>query len=51
MKQEAIVKIIPNDNTLETNKGNTVTYEYLIVCPGVELRYDLIPGAIEALDD
>lgn len=33
------------------NNGDKYTYEYLILSPGVNLRYDQIPGSIEALDD
>jgi NADPH-dependent 2,4-dienoyl-CoA reductase/sulfur reductase-like enzyme len=36
---------------LETDKGNKYTYNYLVVCPGVSLRWDKIDGAKEALDD
>ena len=28
-----------------------MTYDYLVMCSGVELRYDLIEGSSEALDD
>lgn len=33
------------------DNGEQITYEYLILAPGVQLRYDQIPGSIEALDD
>jgi hypothetical protein len=28
-----------------------MTYDYLVMCSGVELRYDLIEGSSEALND
>lgn len=31
--------------------GTVVDYEYLVVAPGLSLRWDLIPGAKEAIDD
>jgi len=36
---------------LDTDKGHTYTYDYLIVCPGVVLRWDKIEGSREALED
>ena len=42
---ETITKIDPDNNTLETKRGNTYTYDYLVVCPGIKLRYDKIEGA------
>ncbi len=51
LKQEAIATIDAERNKLETENGNTYTYSYLVVCPGIRLRYDKIEGAIEALED
>lgn len=31
--------------------GTVVSYEYLVVAPGLSLRWDLIPGAKEAVED
>jgi sulfide:quinone oxidoreductase len=45
LKLEKVVKVNPESNNLETNQGNQITYEYLVICPGVRLRYDLISGA------
>lgn len=41
-KQEAISRIDPENNALETNEGNKYTYDYLIASPGLVLRYDKI---------
>ena len=41
----------PEENSVTTAEGQKVTYDYLVVCPGYELRYDMIPGSSEALDD
>lgn len=41
-KDEEITKIDPENNALVTARGNRYTYDYLVVCPGVELRYDKI---------
>ena len=41
-KDEEITKIDPENNTLETSRGHRYTYDYLVVCPGVQLRFDKI---------
>lgn len=49
LRQEGIAKIDPENNTLETNGGNKVTYDFLITAPGLVLRYDKIEGSMDAL--
>jgi NADPH-dependent 2,4-dienoyl-CoA reductase/sulfur reductase-like enzyme len=41
----------PENNTLGLMDGQRCTYEYLIVSPGCELRWDMIPGAEQAVQD
>ena len=41
----------PSNNSLTCKDGETITYDYLVVGTGLQLRYDFIPGATEALDD
>ncbi|CAI2368701.1 unnamed protein product [Moneuplotes crassus] len=48
--KEKVVSLDPENNSFTTNKGQH-TYEYLVIAPGLKLRYDLIEGASEALDD
>jgi len=50
-RQEAVVKIDSDNSAIETDKGTRITYDFLVVCPGVALRYDKIEGAREALED
>lgn len=50
LKKEEVLTFDPANNKFDTNKG-TYTYDYLVVAPGLRLRYDLITGAQEALDD
>lgn len=50
-KQEAIATIDQDRSAIETENGNRYTYDYLVVCPGITLRWDKIEGAKEALDD
>jgi sulfide:quinone oxidoreductase len=42
--KEAVVKLDPDNNTVETDKGNRYTYDYLIVCPGIQLDWHKIKG-------
>lgn len=51
LKQEGIKTIDSGNAALITEQGNRYTYDYLVVCPGISLRFDKIDGAREALDD
>lgn len=42
--QSAAKVINPDNQTVETDDGQTVRYDYLIVATGLDLRYDLIEG-------
>ncbi len=42
--QEMVQSVDPDANTLTTHQGNTITYDYLIVAPGVKLDYHKIEG-------
>ena len=48
--REEITSLEPDSNTIRTNE-TTCIYDYLVMASGVELRYDLIPGSMEALED
>jgi len=39
----------PEQNTVVLKGGRRVTYEYLVVCPGLELNWEKIAGARESL--
>ncbi len=39
----------PDNNKLTLESGDTLSYDYLVVCPGLELNWDKIEGASEAL--
>jgi sulfide:quinone oxidoreductase len=40
----------PNDNTVSLRSGDTVSYDYLVVCPGLQLDWDKIEGLKETLN-
>jgi sulfide:quinone oxidoreductase len=39
----------PEQNTVTLHSGETVTYDYLVVCPGLQLDWDKIKGLKETL--
>lgn len=39
----------PDNNSLTTRSGDTITYDYLIVAPGIQLNWDKITGLKEAV--
>ncbi len=40
----------PNDNTVSLRSGDTISYDYLVVCPGLQLDWDKIEGLKETLN-
>ncbi len=45
----AVKSFDPDNNALSLESGDKLDYEYLVVCPGLELNWDKIAGAGEAL--
>lgn len=39
----------PDKNTVRLNNGDTVTYDYLVVCPGLKLDWSKVAGLAETL--
>lgn len=48
---KGVASFQPELSKIALHDGTTVEYEYLVVAPGCELRFDMIEGAREALDD
>ena len=42
--QDSIAEFNPDSNVVMTASGESISYDYLIVSTGIELRYDLIEG-------
>lgn len=42
-------RFIPENNQVVTKSQQTITYDYLVVCPGIQLDWHLIAGLSEAL--
>lgn len=49
--QDRVMKFSPKDNTVYTEKGQEVSYDYMVVAMGVQLDYHKIKGALEALEE
>ncbi|VDD79382.1 unnamed protein product [Mesocestoides corti] len=48
---DKVVAFDPPNNKVTTASGRQITYDYLVLCVGLRLRFDLIKGALEALDN
>lgn len=46
---QRVVAFEPENNQVKLNSGNAVNYDALVVCTGLELNWELIRGAKEAL--
>jgi len=42
--QEAAAEFFPKENAVETASGRRISYDYLVVAPGIQLDWDKIPG-------
>jgi len=46
---DRVVKLDPDNNAVLTQEGIRVEYDYLIICPGIQLDWHLIKGLKEAI--
>ena len=49
--QDAAATFDPESNTVTTQSGDTVGYNYLVVAPGLQLDWDALPGLADAIAD
>ncbi|GAA0593178.1 type II sulfide:quinone oxidoreductase Sqr [Virgibacillus siamensis] len=47
--KEAVEEFCPEENTVITDKGTVVHYEYLIVTAGIEIKWDDIEGLLQTI--
>lgn len=47
--KDAVTGFDPDANSVQTAGGASVTYNVLVVCPGIQLDWDKIPGVRDAL--
>lgn len=47
--KDSVMSISPEQNKVQLQSGEVLSYEFLIIATGLRLRWDLIPGAQETL--
>jgi sulfide:quinone oxidoreductase len=47
--RERVTECMPEENELKTAEGNTFSYDFLVVAPGIQIDWDGIKGLREAL--
>lgn len=47
--KEYVTKLNPADNNLTLSSGNTLSYDYLVLCPGIQIDWHKIKGLKEAV--
>ncbi|EYB99192.1 hypothetical protein Y032_0124g1213 [Ancylostoma ceylanicum] len=48
--KDRVEKFEPKKNSVTLRSGDEITYDYLIICTGCQLRFDMIKGLPEALE-
>jgi len=47
--KDAVTGFNPDNNTVATAGGKTIGYDVMVVCPGIQLDWDRIPGVSDTL--
>jgi sulfide:quinone oxidoreductase len=47
--RDRVVDIVPESNTVVLESGEPVTYDHVIVCPGIQHDWDAVPGLTAAM--
>jgi sulfide:quinone oxidoreductase len=47
--RDSVASFDPEGKTVTTDSGKTIGYEYLVVCPGIQLDWNKIPGLAETI--
>ncbi len=48
--QGQAVDILPGENIVVLANGQSLGYDHVVVCPGVQLDFDAVPGLVAAMD-
>ncbi|KAH8294001.1 hypothetical protein KR054_007235 [Drosophila jambulina] len=48
--QESALNFDPDRNEVSTSGGKTIKYDFLVIATGLQLKYEKIPGLVEALE-
>jgi sulfide:quinone oxidoreductase len=47
--RDAALEFLPEENTLRTRDGRTITYDWLVLAAGLQINWDKIPGLKQSL--
>lgn len=47
--KDSVTEFYPDRNLVRTSNGDTIEYDQLLIAMGLQLKYDQIPGVLEAL--
>lgn len=47
--QDRVTQLDPDQNQVQTASGRTIRYDYLVLCPGIQIDWHLVKGLKEAL--
>ena len=47
--QDGVTRVDPEASSVLLGSGRELTYEHVIVCPGIQLDWDRVPGLVDAL--
>jgi sulfide:quinone oxidoreductase len=47
--KDTVVKLDPDNNAVLTASGTLIQYDYLVVCPGIQIDWDKVKGLPDAL--
>ncbi|XP_014254860.1 sulfide:quinone oxidoreductase, mitochondrial isoform X1 [Cimex lectularius] len=48
---DRVVYIEPGTNTVRTENGTEISYEYLVIALGIDMNFNKIPGLVEGLEE
>jgi sulfide:quinone oxidoreductase len=47
--QDRVADVTPESNTVQLASGRRLSYEHLVVCPGIQKDWDRVPGLVTAM--
>lgn len=47
--RDSVVSIHPGENTVVLGTGKRHTYDHVVVCPGIQQNWEVVPGLVDAL--
>ncbi|HRH42894.1 MAG TPA: FAD/NAD(P)-binding oxidoreductase [Pyrinomonadaceae bacterium] len=47
--KEKVTEFFPGQNIVLTERGNRISYDFMVVCPGIQLNWDAVKGLKESI--